>query len=204
MFTVIIDRNAILRTGLKTILSQNFPNMRILEAESVDSYHGDLHPDLVVFAQQRDSSITAEISQFKKEHKPGTMIVYDMVFDVRVIQECFKIGVAGCISGQTSESEFLKCVREVLDGKRYIGQDFQELIFTEVFSESISVKNNRKRILSPREHEIAVYLSAGHRTSWIARKLERKPSTISTIKKSIFNKLQVNNIADLRNQMMKG
>jgi DNA-binding NarL/FixJ family response regulator len=53
-------------------------------------------------------------------------------------------------------------------------------------------------VLTNRESEIAKYLSQGMTTSWIANELGRKASTISTIKHSIFKKMKVDNILELR------
>lgn len=206
MITTLIDRNAILRAGLRAIFANNFPEMLVLDSESVDSFykqHRDLQPNVVIFAQQSDTDIKREILKFKNYYKPDAIIVYDAIFDVKVIREYFKIGVVGCLSTKTTVAELIKCIQDVLDGKRFIGQDFQALILTEYFSEQKKPQARHRSILSAREHEIAIYLSDGHKTSWIARELERKPSTISTIKKNIFKKLQINNIIDLRNFVSK-
>jgi DNA-binding NarL/FixJ family response regulator len=48
---------------------------------------------------------------------------------------------------------------------------------------------------------VAQYLAEGMQTSWIAHKLNRKVSTISTIKSNIFHKLQIDNILKLREQI---
>ena len=37
------------------------------------------------------------------------------------------------------------------------------------------------------------------KTSWIAKTLDRKPSTISTIKHTIFKKMKVDNVVQLMN-----
>ncbi|MDQ6480546.1 response regulator transcription factor [Dyadobacter sp. LHD-138] len=201
MITALIDRNIILRTGLHTILSRNFPDMLILDAESVESFgreHRDLQPDLVVFAQQMEIDITSEIVQLKNFCKPGAIMVYNIVFDVKVIREYFKNGVIGCISRRISEPELVKCVTEVLDGRRYIGQDFQELILEGALTNPWAPKTEGRPLLSPREKQIAVYLSNGYKTTWIANELKKKPSTISTIKMNIFRKLSIDNVVALR------
>jgi DNA-binding NarL/FixJ family response regulator len=51
--------------------------------------------------------------------------------------------------------------------------------------------------LAPREREIFDCLIIGMKTSEIAKKLELKPNTISTIKKVIFRKLNINSSMEL-------
>lgn len=141
--------------------------------------------------------------KFKEYYKPEAIIVYNVIFDVKVIRHYFKIRVTGCISRKANESELISCVQDAVDGKRHIGPDFHELILTEVFSKSKFAKSRHNTILSAREFEIALHLCEGQKNSWIAKKLERKPSTISTIKKNIFNKLQIDNIVYLKKIIKK-
>ena len=54
-----------------------------------------------------------------------------------------------------------------------------------------------KKSLSPREKEIAVYLSEGQSTKMIASKIGIKSNTVSTYKKNLFFKLEVDTTIDL-------
>lgn len=51
--------------------------------------------------------------------------------------------------------------------------------------------------LATREREVFLYLIEGMRTSDIAKKLDLKPNTISTIKKIIFRKLGIKSSMEL-------
>jgi len=51
--------------------------------------------------------------------------------------------------------------------------------------------------LAPREREIFDCLITGMKTSEIAQKFGLKPNTISTIKKIIFRKLEINSTMEL-------
>lgn len=200
MIAAVIDNNTILRTGFYTILNKNFDGIEILEAESVTSFkenYGDVSPDLIVFAQQVEKDTKTQIMLLKNHYKSSALIVYNVTFDAKVIRDYFKLGVAGCVSRKMNEAEFLKCVHTVLDRKRFIGEDFQELILAEFFVAPQVSTIKSKTTLSPRENQIAAYLTEGRRTSWIAKKLERKQSTIATIKSNIFRKLKVDNVVDL-------
>ena len=52
-------------------------------------------------------------------------------------------------------------------------------------------------ILSPREKEVASLIISGATTNEIAKKLVLKPNTVSTFKKKIFAKFQVESDVDL-------
>lgn len=51
--------------------------------------------------------------------------------------------------------------------------------------------------LSKREHDVCSLLIIGNSTTTIAKTLNLKCNTVSTIKKSIFNKTKTNNLIEL-------
>lgn len=57
------------------------------------------------------------------------------------------------------------------------------------------VINTKK--LSPREKQVAIYIAEGLCTKDIAERMNVKPNTISTFKKKIFAKLEVDSIVGL-------
>jgi DNA-binding NarL/FixJ family response regulator len=57
--------------------------------------------------------------------------------------------------------------------------------------ESIEIK------LSKREHDVCNLLIIGNSTTVIAKALNLKCNTVSTVKKSIFNKTKTNNLIEL-------
>ena len=52
-------------------------------------------------------------------------------------------------------------------------------------------------MLSPREKEVASLIMSGATTNEIAKRLELKPNTVSTFKKKIFVKFQIESDVDL-------
>jgi DNA-binding NarL/FixJ family response regulator len=61
--------------------------------------------------------------------------------------------------------------------------------------ESPSIININK--LSPREKQVAIFIAEGLCTKDIATKMKLKPNTISTFKKNLFVKLEVDSIVGL-------
>jgi len=51
--------------------------------------------------------------------------------------------------------------------------------------------------LSPREKQVAIYIAEGLCTKDIAVRMKVKPNTVSTFKKNLFVKLQVDSIVGL-------
>ena len=57
------------------------------------------------------------------------------------------------------------------------------------------IMNSKK--LSPREKQVAIYIAEGLCTKDIAVRMKVKPNTVSTFKKNLFVKLQVDSIVGL-------
>jgi len=55
--------------------------------------------------------------------------------------------------------------------------------------------NSKK--LSPREKQVAIFIAEGFCTKDIATKMKVKPNTVSTFKKKLFVKLEVDSIVGL-------
>jgi DNA-binding CsgD family transcriptional regulator len=56
---------------------------------------------------------------------------------------------------------------------------------------------NNMNKLSPREKEVALYIANGISTNGIAKKLGIKPNTVSTFRKKIFVKLNINSNVEI-------
>jgi len=62
----------------------------------------------------------------------------------------------------------------------------------------MSTTNNENiNILSPREKEVALLIAEGVKNNDIAKKLSIKSNTVSTIKKNIFVKLNIESVVGL-------
>lgn len=201
MTFAIIDPNTIFRTGLYTILSKNFPDAFFVTSNSIESFQQQdnaVQPDLIFCSEPQHIDATTKILQLKNDFKQTAIVIYDVVFDLNLIRKYLKIGIVGCMPRLESEFELLQCVNEVIENKRFIGLDFQQMILKEMVYKPDKFKNKSTKSLSLREREIATYLSQGYKTSWIATRLGRKQTTISTTKKNIFNKLNVSNTVEMR------
>ena len=90
----------------------------------------------------------------------------------------------------------MHCITHLLEGKRYLCGSVTALLVDKFFYGPIE-KVVKVRNLTRREYEIAQYLSEGMKLWEIAKKIDRHASTISTIKKTIFSKLEVDSVMKL-------
>lgn len=207
MKIAIVDKFPVLRLGIVMFLKDSFSDMTVIESDSILSFNKDFpfeEVDLVILGisqPARANEINA-INQMKKRHPARRFIGYIEKPEQATVLSFMNAGIDGYLSKQADISEFLECIQLVLKGRRYISQEIIHMILNsdKELSEEIISRTKRSR-LTPHEYEIARYLSEGMRTSWIAEVLNRKASTISTIKSTIFKKMQVDNIMKLRDEI---
>jgi DNA-binding NarL/FixJ family response regulator len=201
MLTIgLIDNYAIMRMGLGIIIKDHFNVPQILEAEELEGFqnvYGSKEPDLMIMGLNsisKDECI-ARVTNVRKCFPATPLIIYDENIDLNLVVPYFKLGVKGYLLKQNSASEMINCIDSVLANHQFLCPVLLEKLLKTLARQSESAP--KKTLLTRRESEIATYLSQGMKTSSIATRLGRKPSTISTIKNSIFKKMKVENIMEL-------
>lgn len=207
MTIAIIDKYPILRKGLTYLLKGHFPDLTIIELENITNPGTDRLAqgiDLVIMglSQPAQAGNLAVINDAKLGYPLAKLIAYDETPDPSMVLKYFSAGVNGYLSKQAPLQKLVDCIDDVLERKRYISQEIMDLVLdVDWFPPSANNPSKKDVHFTPREYQIAQYLVEGMSTSWIASKLNRKCSTISTIKSHIFHKLQVDNIVQLKERI---
>jgi DNA-binding NarL/FixJ family response regulator len=109
------------------------------------------------------------------------------------VQAAFRYGALGYITKGAPASELHTAVRIVADGRVYAGSEAAAaLTDTGPLATSDPAES-----LTPREREVAIFLTRGHTTAEAARELGVSPKTVEAHRASIFRKLEVRNAVQL-------
>jgi DNA-binding NarL/FixJ family response regulator len=202
MLTIaIIDNHTVMRIGLSIILKDNYKRARIQHVGSITEFCTNRNfpsPDLVILGVhfERPELRLKKIRTLQTVLPNVPLIVYDGEGQDNLVVSYLQLGVKGCLQGQHILEEIIKCVEAVIAGQKYLCPVFLETLVKLAVTHKITPF--RPTQLTAREFEVATYLSNGMRVTWIARTLDRKVSTISTLKKTIFRKMSVQNLLELR------
>lgn len=203
----LIDRYPVLRLGIKDLLVDHFKDINVWESHTINGFQESFpgqKPDLFIIGiNQVPVGYGIDLVNRTKLGYPSVdVIVYDENSNPSMIHDYFQAGVNGYLSKQADLDELVKCISEVLKGKRYVGsEEIVEWLLSRNFVGNV-IKSQRMVRLTKREQEIATYLSQGMKVTWIAEKLGRKASTISTTKAKVYKKLQVDNIVTLKERIL--
>lgn len=203
MIIALVDKHPILRIGLSLYIKDVFKQIEIVEADNISMLNPifPIKQQLIIilgFNQENQASHFTDILLAKSRFPTALIIVYEDSIDDALAIKHLHTDINGYLTKQSTLSELKDCISEVLKGKSYIPHTVLKLMFENHSNRPAHHRSSTRHRLTSREHEVATYLSMGMRTSWIAQKLNRKSSTISTIKSSIYLKLDVDNIIELR------
>lgn len=202
MITIgIIDSYKIIRYGLTALLHEVYDQIEILESDNIPDFamtHGQKKVDVLILGNNSlvPSECFEAVVMMRKHFPDAPLIVYDENLKQNLTTRYFELNVNGYLLKQSIASEIARAISTVLAKNHFICPALLESLLMFVTKKDMESKEGK--VLTAKESQIALYLSQGKKTSWIANTLGRKPSTISTQKSTIFKKMKVENIVQLK------
>jgi len=194
---VLVDDHNIMRAGLRLILEQHKDMQIVGEAE--DGEHGlglirQLQPDIALVDVHMPGISGVELTERVRRAKlPVRIVILTVASEATYPRRLLEAGASGYLTKGCPADELIKAIRQVADGKRYIGSDVAQMLALATMDgdESPFAK------LSARELEIAIMLAKGLKANAIARRLHLSEKTVATYKSRLFEKLGIDNVVAL-------
>ncbi len=195
---LIADDHAILRRGLCEILLREFKGGKCGEAETADQVLSQIevdHWDLVLLDVSMPGRTGVDVIADLKRLRPRLpVLVLSMHPEDQYAKRALRAGAAGYITKDTPPEEFLRAVRKVLAGGRYVSAALAEKLALELQGEPVRPLHES---LSNRELEVVRMIASGSTISQIAEQLHLSATTISTYRARILEKLHMTTTAKL-------
>lgn len=195
---LLTDDHSVVRQGISMILKESYNDLIILHA-------ADFAEALTVLKNNSIYLIVLDISipegkgvqmveMIKSINSEIKILVFSAYEEELYAMRYLKAGADGYLNKLSSESEFRKAFKAMIEDGTYMS----EAIKKKIINASLNKKSdNPLDILSNREMEIARLLVKGEGNLEIANKLNLQNSTVSTYKNRIFEKLSINNTVAL-------
>lgn len=195
---LIADDHSVVRQGVSLIIRELFYNAEIYTAgnfEDVFSRLKEVKVDLLIldasFPDGNSINVLSEIKAIQPDIKILIFSAHDEnVYAMRYLNE----GVSGYLNKETTEDEMKNAINSMILYGKYITQNVRDKILDSYITKKPA---NPLDLLSNREIEVARLLIKGYGNLEILEFLNLKKTTISTYKNRIFEKLQIDNLADL-------
>ncbi len=205
---VIIDDHAVLRAGLRALLDAQ-DDLQVV-GEAGDAAEGiravkEHHPDVVLLdlamPGQGGLSIISTLRQVSPESRVLVLTMHD---DPAYLRPAFDAGASGFVVKTSADSDLLKAIRAVHNGRSFIDRSFDPRVMESVAKRAAtrSAKGtlgtwDTIKPLSAREHEVLQLLAHGHTNQEAADRLELSVKSVETYRSRLMEKLGLRSRAEL-------
>jgi DNA-binding NarL/FixJ family response regulator len=206
---LLADDHAVVRQGLRALLEDE-PDFTIVgEASSgLEAVRKctEIKPDVLVLDIMMDDLSGIEVARQVKENSPRiAVVILSMYGDKKHVLEALQAGVKAYLVKKSVSSELVQAVREVLVGRRYLGQSLADVVVDAYIEKAESEPADPYNSLSSREREVLHLAAHGHTNAEIAERLCISRRTVETHRANAMRKLSLINQTDLlRYAMQRG
>jgi two-component system invasion response regulator UvrY len=190
---LIVDENLLTRLGLQQMLSEDYRGLTFGEAKSGDE------AVILVMRQSWDLVVLGisilgkngfyVLQEIRSRHPNSRVLVLSTQADPQYSLRAQEWGAYGCVWKNASRTDFRRAFKNVFAGRKH---------FENVPSQGAATKTvPRHGGLSAREYAVMLGYVAGKRPGEMAVELGLSIKTVSTYKRRILAKLDLDSIADL-------
>ena len=195
---LIVDDHAIVRRGLRELLSDEFRGAAFGEASNAQQALEQISKkewDVALLDITLPGRSGLDLLKEVKAARPKLPVLIlsahpEDQFAVRVL----KAGAEGYLTKESAPEELVNAIRKILAGGQYVSPTLAEKLALDLRRDSTRAPHET---LSDREYQIMCCIASGKTVTEIAGELTLSPKTISTYRARILEKLGIKNSAEI-------
>lgn len=201
----ITDDHALVRDGIKSLLAGveevGFIASYENGAETISGLLKETPDVLFLDINLPDTSGIDLCKKIRHDFSGVQIIALSSHNEPTVVKSILKAGASGYLSKNTSKTEILSAIKEVLSDSTFLSADIQQLII----SDSLGMKKQSSGIdrLTKREQEVLECIADELTTAEISEKLFISTKTVETHRMNLLQKLGVKNSVGLVKKAME-
>jgi len=201
---LIADDHAIVRQGLRQIVSGNEDMMVSAEAasgsEAIQKTR-ETEPDIVLLdISLGDRHGIDVLKQLRKEFPKLRVLMLSMFSEEQYAVRAIKAGASGYLNKQSAPSELITALNVVARGRRYVTADLAELLADSVNEDQEELPH---KSLSDREYQALLHIAAGKAPGDIAETMKISIKTFNVYRSRILEKMQLKNNVELTRYVLE-
>ena len=204
MILLIADDHEVVRRGLKDILAEEFPKMRVDEArngqETLEAARKQAWDIVLLDINMPGRGGLEVLAELKELHPKMPVLVLSAFPEEDYALRAFKLGAAGYISKQSASDELLAAIRKVLAGGRYVTPLLAEKLAGALAGESPAAPHE---LLSNRELQVLRLIAAGKTIKEISAELSLSEKTVGTYRSRVSEKMRLATNVELTRYAMQ-
>lgn len=195
---LLVDDHTVVREGLKRLLDPQARQWHITEAgtgfQALESLRRQPFDLAIVDLSMPGMSGMDLIARIKAEFPSVAVLVLTMHGEEQYAMRAFQAGAKGYVTKDSASAELVAAVRKVALGGVFVSAQLAERVVQQLNGQRMAPRIN---VLSNRELEILQRIVSGQRPVDIAASLHLSIKTVSTHKRRILEKLQLDSTAAL-------
>ena len=196
---LVSDDHALLRAGVKEILTHGFQDIVFGEAADAEQVLSSVQAqewDLVILDLNMPGRSGVEVLRELKRLWPKLpVLVLSMHAEDQYGRRLLRAGASGYLNKEVVPDELIKAVRKVLAGGRYVSSALAERLAFDLTEKDAS--RAAHETLSQREFEVLRLIASGKTVSEIAERIHLSVPTVSTYRARILSKMNMTTTAEL-------
>ncbi len=203
MRILIADDHAVVRRGLKEILTDALPGVEFSEAGNGDEVLSHLGKStislLVLDISMPGRSGMDVLREVKHSYPRLPVIILSCQPEEQYAMRCLRAGAAAYINKESAPEELALATRKILSGGRYVSASLAEKLIDNLDD---AAGKPLHELLSDREFEVMKMIAAGVPLTEIGDRLHVSVKTVSTYRARIMEKMQMKSNSELTRYAM--
>ena len=195
---LIADDHAILRSGLKRLLSEMPEIDAVGEADNGDrviQMVRDKHWDVVLLDLDMPGLDSLDVlRRVKMEHPDIAVLILSMYPEAQFAMRALKAGAAGYLNKTSASEQLITAIREVAKGGAYISSQLAATLANSFNAKPMDTLND---LLTDREFAVLRGIVTGKSLVDIGHDLKLSAKTITTYRTRLLSKLKAHSNVDL-------
>ena len=195
---LLADDHSLIRQGVVFIIEEMELDCEIYQAsnlhqtlEFINKFPIDI---AIIDANFPDGNSLNVLPEIKKISPDTKILIFTGIDEGPQSLKYLTAGANGFLSKMNDEEEIKNAILKMVNSGAYISPITQALLIDSIRNPAVS---NPLLLLTERELQIAKMYAEGQGNLEIANSLDIKQNTVSTLKKRIFDKLEIENIVGL-------
>jgi len=195
---LIADDHAVVREGLKQIISEN-PDMIVIDeannGQEVLNKVSEQHYDVVLLDITMPGRSGLDVlKQLKSKMPKLPVLILSVHPEEQYAVRTLRAGASGYLTKESATDELIAAIRKISQGKKYISSSLAEKLAVDL---DMDHEKPRHEILSDREYQVMSMIASGKTVKEIADELSLSVQTISTYRSRILEKMKMKNNAEI-------
>jgi DNA-binding NarL/FixJ family response regulator len=198
MKILLLEDHPIFRFGVRQLIVQRWPDVNIVEAETLAAALKIIRDDpptmAIIDLNLPDAEGLESVVQIRRASPQSRLLVLSLNAEKAYATQALQLGVLGFLNKQHAADELLGALECVLAGRRYITTSLADHLADLFTGKKADLQHMD---LSVQEHRVLILLASGRRLTEIGQLMHLSPKTVTTYRARIMEKLGLTTNADL-------